>query len=660
MDTTEIFGLRIARLAERVRARREAPAPGAVQGERLAVRLKLLAGLVAGRPLELRLVPETGGWTGTTLLLPAVIDAFGTPALNEAAYVYRTAYTATSLRLGLQAAAASPAETFCRTVLAVAATRRALTHSPLGALPNAAALAGRLGPVLAARRPPPRISDAVGICEALCRTRLGADPATLPASNAAARGWLEQALSFESADNRAIAAFADALFDALPPPRHWGRVAPAPPPVPLWGTLLPPPADGSDASDTPPEPARTVTRQLDPRRELGRVERTADKDRPRPPLFHHFEKIEALQDHDGDATRADESGDPEHEQAALERLRPRRLLRTSQPSAACYRLDVMIDGAGPQVDGTDGDAGLHRYPEWHHRRRCYRPDWCALHEVAAHFPDSTASARARVVVARHRRRVEEMRRRVEALLLRRSRQRRRLDGPELDLDAAVDRAATLASGHTPDDRLYIAEPRAEPDLAVYMLLDQSLSSDSWIAAGADGGAGGIRILDVERETVLLLAAVLDGLIERVGIACFSSHTRNRCRFLRIKDLAEPWHHAGARIMSVEPAGYTRIGPALRHAAAKLARTSARRRLLLVVTDGRPTDYDQYEGRYGIEDIAQAVRESHAAGILCFALAVETGAEARLTGMFGRGHFRVLHDPRLLPEAVSEILLRLRV
>jgi nitric oxide reductase NorD protein len=660
MDTTELFGLRIARFAERVRLRREAPAPGAVRGERLAIRLKLLAGLVAGRPLEVRLVPETGGWSGTTLLLPSVIDAFGTSALNEAAYVYRTAYAATSLRLRLQAAAPSPAEGFCRTLLAVAATRRALADSPLGALPNASVLADRLAPLLLARRPPlARIDDAAEICEALCRLRLGADRHSLPTPSADARCWLDQALQFESDDSHAITAFADALFDALPPPHRWGRTAPAPPPVPLWGVLLPPASAHPRAADDPPEPAQTVTRQLDPRRTLGRVERDIDRDRPRRPLFHHFEKIEALQDHDGDATRADESGDPEQEQAALDQLRPRRLIRTSQSSAASYLLDAMLDGPGLQVDGADDGTALYHYREWHHRRRRYRPDWCALQESAAAEPSAAAVARARAVISRHRRRIEDIRRRLEALLLRRSRQFRRLDGPELDLDAAVDRVATLAAGHTGEDRLYIAEPRALPDLAVYMLLDQSLSSDSWISVPGDADGPGVRILNVERDTVLLLGEALRGLIDRVGIACFSSNTRNRCRFVRIKGLDEPWRHAGARIMAVEPAGYTRIGPAIRHAAAKLARADARRRLLLLVSDGRPTDYDQYEGRYGIKDVAQAVREAHADGIVCHALAVETGTEARLTEMFGRGRFRVLHDPRRLPEAVSEILLRLR-
>jgi len=658
VDTTEIFGLRIARLAERIRRRREAPAAGAVFGEAIAQRLKLLAGLVVGRPLELRLVSETGGWSGEALLLPRVIDAFGTPALNEQAYVYRTVYAATSLRLGLSADAPSPLEARCRTLLAVAATRRGLIDGD-GGLPAAADLEALLEPLLLSGRPLlTAIVNAAHICEALCQVRLGAVPERLPPPAPEARPWLEHALAFDQADSESIGAFADALFGALPPPSRWGRALPAPAPVVLWGELLPTVRTREDAAATPDAPAQAVTRQLDPKRTLGRIPRRPDLGRTMPPLFHHFEKIETLQDHDGDATRADESGDPESEQAALERMRPRQLIRTSQPSAACYRVDAMLDGVGLQVDDGDHGVRLHHYPEWHHRKRQYREAWCALQETTASAePDAQAADRVRAVWTRHRRRIEAMRRRFEALLLERSIQRRQRDGPELDLDAAVDRHATLAAGHTPDDRLYSTQRRTQPDLAVYILLDQSLSSDSWIGGGAE--AAGVRILDVERETVLLLGEVLDGLLDRVGIACFSSHTRNRCRFVRIKGLDEPWPPARARIMAIEPAGYTRIGPAIRHAAAKLARAPARRRLLLLVSDGRPTDYDQYEGRYGIKDVAQAVREAHAAGILSFALAVETGAETRLTEMFGRGHFRVLHHPRLLPEAVSEILLRLR-
>ncbi len=647
VDPTEIFGLRIARFAERVRARRAAPRAAAVAGEELLPRLKLLAGLVAGRPLEVRLTPEAGGWTGETLLLPTFIDAWGDATLNEAAYVYRTAYAAISWRLGVVGRSASPWIRQCETWLAVQGSRGELERS----LPGAGDLAVALHqPLLDARPPCGAVRDGIAVSQTLCRVRLGGARPRRAEVHPAAHDWLERALAFDDVRAQRIHDLAEALFRALPPSRFLRHQAPVA--VPLWGELLTQAANeeapGADAA----APSRTLTKELDSRRVLGRVERRAARDRNRSPLFHHFEKIETLQDHDGASTRADESGDPEAERDALDQMRPSALVRTQAPSGANYRLDAMLDGPGWQVDDDAAAGSVHHYPEWHHRKRCYREDWCVLTEVAPERPlDGAISHRTREVLAPHRRRIEEMRRQLETLLLRRTIRRRQPDGSDVDLDAAVERYASLAAGHSSIERLYLDVRRTAQDLAVWILLDRSLSSDSWVA--------GVRILDVECETVLVLGEALDGLLDQVGVAAFSSYTRNRCQFLLIKDLGEPWSRVRTRVLCVEPAGYTRIGPAIRHATAKLAAVPARRRLLLVVTDGRPSDYDQYEGRYGIKDVAQAVREGRAGGILSYALAVEHGAEARLTEMFGNGHFRVLHSPKALPETVGEILMRLR-
>src|SRR5690606_23595425 len=111
----------------------------------------------------------------------------------------------------------------------------------------------------------------------------------------------------------------------------------------------------------------------------------------------------------------------------------------------------------------------------------------------------------------------------------------------------------------------------------------------------DGWVQDRRVRDVELETALVLADAMDGLGIELGIAAFSSHTRRDCRFHVIKGMREAWASAELRLASVEAGGYTRIGPALRHATAVLGRTSARRRLLLLVTDAKPNDYDRYEG-----------------------------------------------------------------
>lgn len=104
----------------------------------------------------------------------------------------------------------------------------------------------------------------------------------------------------------------------------------------------------------------------------------------------------------------------------------------------------------------------------------------------------------------------------------------------------------------------------------------------------------------------------------------------------VKGWNDPWPVARDRLRAIAPQGYTRIGPALRHATAGLAAESADQRLLLLVSDGKPTDYDRYEGRYGVGDIRQALREADRVGVRVHALAVDAVARDYLPPMFGRG------------------------
>ena len=154
--------------------------------------------------------------------------------------------------------------------------------------------------------------------------------------------------------------------------------------------------------------------------------------------------------------------------------------------------------------------------------------------------------------------------------------------------------------------------------------------------------------------MLVLGEVADRLGDRLQILTFASHTRNRCRVWEVKGWHDGWCESRDRLGALEPRGYTRIGPALRHATAGLAAEPADRRLLLLVSDGKPTDYDRYEGRYGIADIRQALREAEAAGVHPHALAVDAIARDYLPPMFGPGNWNVLRDPGALPEALTTV------
>ena len=216
-------------------------------------------------------------------------------------------------------------------------------------------------------------------------------------------------------------------------------------------------------------------------------------------------------------------------------------------------------------------------------------------EPAAARPDPAAARRIRAV-----------RRRFEALRPRRVVLPQQADGEDLDLDAAVRARIDLLASGQGSDRVWRASRTRARDLAVSILVDASRSTES---AGT-----GRRVIDIAREALTALAWGIHGCGDDCAIHAFSSLRRDRVYVQRCKDFDEPMGAAvAARIAGLRPGFYTRLGAAVRHASAGLASRARQRRLLIVITDGKPNDLDHYEGRHGIEDSRMAIREARRAG-----------------------------------------------
>ena len=243
--------------------------------------------------------------------------------------------------------------------------------------------------------------------------------------------------------------------------------------------------------------------------------------------------------------------------------------------------------------------------------------------------------------------VARVRRQFAPLTPRRVRLPRQLDGADLDLDAAVAAQVAARIDGAADDRLWLADRPVARDLSVAILLDCSRSTEAAV--------GELSVIGVAREAVAALAAGIDGAGDRLAIWGFSSLRRDRVFLTRAKRFDEPMSPAvTARIGGLRPGHYTRLGAAIRHASAMLAAEAAARRLLLVLTDGKPNDLDHYEGVHGIEDSRRAVREARAAGQAVSAVIVDIDGQDWFARIFGRGGFTLLPDPARLPRALPSI------
>jgi len=289
------------------------------------------------------------------------------------------------------------------------------------------------------------------------------------------------------------------------------------------------------------------------------------------------------------------------------------------------------------------------YPEWDYRRQHYR-EQNALVQVRTAPPGNPAWVAE--TLESHQGLLEGIRRRFELLRTHRAWLRGQVDGDELDLDAYVDAVANLRAGSGLTDRLYRTQRCAERNLAILLLIDVSGSTDSWISQGR-------RVIDVEREALLLVSIALQSLGAPYAIQAFSGQGREAVVVRDIKTFEEAYgQEVALRIASLEPEHYTRCGAAIRHASANLMCQPAARRLLLVLSDGKPSDNDDYEGRYGVEDTRQAVLEAVLQGISPFCLTIDRQASAYLPRIFGATRYALLPRPELLPTVLLDWMKRL--
>jgi nitric oxide reductase NorD protein len=149
--------------------------------------------------------------------------------------------------------------------------------------------------------------------------------------------------------------------------------------------------------------------------------------------------------------------------------------------------------------------------------------------------------------------------------------------------------------------------------------------------------------------LLMVCVALDGLGEPFSVFGFSGEGPKGVVVRAVKRFDESYNNDIAlRIAGLEPENYTRTGAALRHATVELMTQGAEHKLLILLSDGRPNDVDQYDGRYGVEDLRQAVTEARLQGILPFCLTIDRQAAHYLPAVFGEHSYALLQRAELLP------------
>ncbi|MFP6796045.1 MAG: VWA domain-containing protein [Pseudomonadales bacterium] len=337
------------------------------------------------------------------------------------------------------------------------------------------------------------------------------------------------------------------------------------------------------------------------------------------------------------------------------------------------------------------------YDEWDYLHSQYLRGWCRVYEEhlkADQSGDGIALLHTlRPLAQGVRKRFEQIRpagyQRVNKVT----------DGDELYLSAVVDVRADLRVGSSPDERVYSRRERQKRDVGAAFLVDLSASTDDLIDQAPttttltdrpDAPAGlnlrdpysddddeftfdlesrreaedtKRRIIDIQREAVLLMAGALEALGDQYGVFGFSGYGHDCVEFYIAKEFRQPLDaRALDAIAAMTPKRSTRMGAAIRHAAAKLEASGSALKVLMIISDGFPQDCDYGPDRgnheYGVQDTAKALREAEQRGIKTLCITVDRSGHDYLRRMCPEEHYMVIEETEELPSALQKAYRRL--
>lgn len=317
------------------------------------------------------------------------------------------------------------------------------------------------------------------------------------------------------------------------------------------------------------------------------------------------------------------------------------------------RMSSLFEEVGNVIADIEAEKRIRRsayYDEWDSKLDDYRKDWCRVREMDM---PGTSPAFYRKTIDDNYGIVSLLRR--HFALLRPDRIRRYFReerGEDLDLDAAIEAVVERHAGVTPSDRVYIRREKNLRDVSVAFLADMSYSTGDVLPSGK-------RIVDVEREGLVLMAEALESIGDSWAVYGFSTHYRDKVDFYVVRDFGEPFSaEVKTRFESIRPMAQTRLGAAIRHANSLLSRQGSRIRLLILLSDGRPYDIDYGDADYAVEDTRRALWEGRKKGISSFCITVDKKSRDYLPYMYGEGKYTLIDNIETLPVRLPFIYKRL--
>ena len=299
--------------------------------------------------------------------------------------------------------------------------------------------------------------------------------------------------------------------------------------------------------------------------------------------------------------------------------------------------------------------GSYMYEEWDAVINDYKTNWCTVNEVepfgmsSDYYKDASEQYRNEIAL------IKQIFNRMKPETFRRMKEQ--TDGTEVDIDAFIDALIQKRCGINPDDGLYLRWDKHERDVATLFLLDVSYSTHKMV------NYEGKSILDVEKDSLIIMTQALESIGDKYAIYAFSGQTRDDVEYFVIKEFDEELSdNVARRISLMEPVSNTRLGPAIRHSIRKLDKVTAKTKIMILLSDGEPFDSSRgesaYKGSIAEEDTRIAIGEGKARGIHFFCITVDSNPGKYLDNIFSDNGYTIIDDASSLPETLPVLYKRI--
>lgn len=302
-----------------------------------------------------------------------------------------------------------------------------------------------------------------------------------------------------------------------------------------------------------------------------------------------------------------------------------------------------------EKEKDEGNIGYF-YHEWNEHEKDYFENWCCLNEKAVSA--SALKNRLSDEFLLLSRRIKSVFERLKPDLVRKK--KFLSEGDFINIDRLTEFISMRKANIFAREQFYEKPFINKRDLAVALLIDTSGST------GEKVDTDGKTVIDLEKESAYILGEGLAELGDSFGIFGFTGNGRKNAEFRIFKDFDKDWNSDSKNaLLSASPGSSTRIGVAVRHAGWKLSLQPSRKKIVILITDGKPMDseYDP-NTHYAQYDVRMANDENYRKGIDSFCISTEENKMEDLEIMFPFHRYVIIKNMKELPSLLSRLYLKL--